>query len=421
MFESLRKNIQSVQDGITARLQRLSSGVTPTTPPEDHLPAMLQGGGADLLTMYQSQWATMHHMALQNAKLAQRLSSGVTPTTPPEGHLPAMLQGGGADLLTMYQSQWATMHHMALQNAKLAQAVADDISCLTEECETQHSQLLEVRSLLAHLPNIMAQLHSSLSTIGRVRSVLEEVETGLGELEAVMEEAALQEQVLDMKVQATLLVERRQHQLNMLHNELSAQHREKIAAAQRLEEEKRRQRLEAFSDQFQEDIQQYKETGTVADRASDNEPQWIMQEDVNDLSRDFYPSKHQSELLASWLKAVELGEGRYSSKQSLKAVLLHIGNKYLSIPISYSVRLKESYDNLELFLEAVKYNQYLWNLCRELKGIGLLMAMDKNGAAFQHLCTLFPALSSAKLKEGIFVGPQIREVLKDEDFEELLP
>ena len=47
-------------------------------------------------------------------------------------------------------------------------------------------------------------------------------------------------------------------------------------------------------------------------------------------------------------------------------------------------------------------------------------ALHKNGAAFQHLSTVFPGLSAAKLKEGIFVGPQIREVLKDADFEELL-
>ena len=47
-------------------------------------------------------------------------------------------------------------------------------------------------------------------------------------------------------------------------------------------------------------------------------------------------------------------------------------------------------------------------------------ALHKNGAAFQHLSTMFPGLSAAKLKEGIFVGPQIREVLKDTDFEELL-
>ena len=47
-------------------------------------------------------------------------------------------------------------------------------------------------------------------------------------------------------------------------------------------------------------------------------------------------------------------------------------------------------------------------------------ALHKNGAAFQHLSTVFSGLSAAKLKEGIFVGPQIREVLKDTDFEELL-
>ena len=47
-------------------------------------------------------------------------------------------------------------------------------------------------------------------------------------------------------------------------------------------------------------------------------------------------------------------------------------------------------------------------------------SLHKNGAAFQHLLTVLPGLSAAKLKEGIFVGPQIREVLKDTDFEELL-
>ena len=47
-------------------------------------------------------------------------------------------------------------------------------------------------------------------------------------------------------------------------------------------------------------------------------------------------------------------------------------------------------------------------------------ALHKNGAAFHHLSTVFPGLSAAKLKESIFVGPQIREVLKDTDFEELL-
>ena len=47
-------------------------------------------------------------------------------------------------------------------------------------------------------------------------------------------------------------------------------------------------------------------------------------------------------------------------------------------------------------------------------------ALHKNGAAFQQWSSVFPGLSAANLKEGIFVGPQIREVLKDTDFKELL-
>ena len=49
-----------------------------------------------------------------------------------------------------------------------------------------------------------------------------------------------------------------------------------------------------------------------------------------------------------------------------------------------------------------------------------MKALDKNAAAFQHLSTVLPGLSVAKLKEGIFVGAQIQEVLKDTDFERLL-
>ena len=65
-----------------------------------------------------------------------------------------------------------------------------------------------------------------------------------------------------------------------------------------------------------------------------------------------------------------------SSKRSLKGVLLHNRNKYPSIPITHSVHLKKSYDNMELLLEAIKYIEYQWSLCGDLKVIGLLMGMQ---------------------------------------------
>jgi hypothetical protein len=46
--------------------------------------------------------------------------------------------------------------------------------------------------------------------------------------------------------------------------------------------------------------------------------------------------------------------------------------------------------------------------------------MDENGSGFMYLEHKFPRLSDAKMKEGIFVGPHIRELIKGEQFEEQL-
>lgn len=180
-----------------------------------------------------------------------------------------------------------------------------------------------------------------------------------------------------------------------------------------------------------------------------------------------------------------------SSKESLKGVLLHVGNKYPSVPVAYSTSMGESYENMQLVLNKIHYMTYEWNICGDLKIIAILLglqlgytkyscflcewdsraksdhyvkqnwpkrdsfipgqknvlhpnlvdtnkvylpplhiklglmknfvkALDKEGDAFQFLKLKFPGLSDAKLKEGIFVGPQIREVIKDDAFDKTL-
>ncbi|XP_045137465.1 uncharacterized protein LOC123519893 [Portunus trituberculatus] len=47
-----------------------------------------------------------------------------------------------------------------------------------------------------------------------------------------------------------------------------------------------------------------------------------------------------------------------SSCKSLKAVLLHNGNMYPSLPVAHSVQLKEEYKNVKMLLDALKYEEY---------------------------------------------------------------
>ena len=155
---------------------------------------------------------------------------------------------------------------------------------------------------------------------------------------------------------------------------------------------------------------------------SGNKPHWITQEDLNDLTRELLASRLKQWILvqedvritsfrnlnkdlasffdmenklcyctnipglftslglphnpSDWRLFID------SSKRSLKGVL-HNGNKYPSIPIAHSVHLKESYDNMEFLLEAIKYSEYQWILCGDLKVIGLLMGMQ---AGFTKYC-----------------------------------
>lgn len=266
------------------------------------------------------------------------------------------------------------------------------------------------------------------------------------------------------------------------------------------------------------------------------QPHLISRAELNDLIRDLNLSKSQSELLASRLKGwnllqsdvnitffrkrhIELtqyflqkgdlvycsdinnlfdalghkhdpGNWRLfidSSKLSLKAVLLHNGNKYPSVPIAHAVYMKESYENMRTLLECIRYTDYNWHICGDLKVIALLLgmqlgytkyccficewdsrardrhyiqkewplrqslipgvknvtseplidpkniflpplhiklgliknfvkSMDRNGKGFLYLKQKFPRISEAKIKEGIFVGPQIKEMIKDNEF-----
>ncbi|UYV63997.1 hypothetical protein LAZ67_2006283 [Cordylochernes scorpioides] len=93
----------------------------------------------------------------------------------------------------------------------------------------------------------------------------------------------------------------------------------------------------------------------------------------------------------------------------MKAVLLHNGNKFPSVPIANASNMKETYENMKLLLKKIEYERY--ELCQG------------NGSKCQWIClpkTKKSSISEAKIKESIFVGPQIRELQQDGHFKNSL-
>lgn len=73
-----------------------------------------------------------------------------------------------------------------------------------------------------------------------------------------------------------------------------------------------------------------------------------------------------------------------ASSSSLKAVLIHRTVEKPSIPIAYSTVLKETYDDLDKILKAVKYKEHHWKISCDFKVMAILCGL-KGGYA-KHMC-----------------------------------
>ncbi|GBM22451.1 hypothetical protein AVEN_221514-1 [Araneus ventricosus] len=65
-----------------------------------------------------------------------------------------------------------------------------------------------------------------------------------------------------------------------------------------------------------------------------------------------------------------------SSKTSLKVVLLANGNDLPSVPVAYSVDMKETNENISRILDKICYHEYNWKLCADLKVVALLTGLQ---------------------------------------------
>jgi phosphoglycolate phosphatase-like HAD superfamily hydrolase len=90
-----------------------------------------------------------------------------------------------------------------------------------------------------------------------------------------------------------------------------------------------------------------------------------------------------------------------SSKRSLKAVLLHNSNVLASIPHAHSTKLSESYETLKLVLEKIKYHEHEWQICGDLKVIGLLLGQQRGYTKFSYFLCEWDSRARDKLWDTV--------------------
>lgn len=64
------------------------------------------------------------------------------------------------------------------------------------------------------------------------------------------------------------------------------------------------------------------------------------------------------------------------SSSSLKAILLHKTNRKPTIPLFYSTEMKEDYASLKKLLQFIRYDNYKWKVCCDLKVVNILCGLQ---------------------------------------------
>jgi len=65
-----------------------------------------------------------------------------------------------------------------------------------------------------------------------------------------------------------------------------------------------------------------------------------------------------------------------SSKVSLKMVLLHNGNRFLSVPSAHTANTKGRSESMKLLLGKITYDEFKWKLCGDFKVVALSLGMQ---------------------------------------------
>ncbi|KAF2351010.1 hypothetical protein FHG87_018235 [Trinorchestia longiramus] len=81
------------------------------------------------------------------------------------------------------------------------------------------------------------------------------------------------------------------------------------------------------------------------------------------------------ELLGLKYDAMEWTLFTDSPSRSLRAVL-NIGNKFSSIPVGYSVQMKESHESMESLFSTLNYQKHKWLICGDLEIVGIILGLQ---------------------------------------------
>ena len=198
----------------------------------------------------------------------------------------------GSDLLSSFKEEWGMIHHRTEDASRASVSLDSDLREMQRSIQYNHSVISECCAELKQLPEVVRAAEKTRERVRELGELLGRVEEGVAEYARVRAELDAARRRESLKIQHKRQRGGQERERQKLQACLAEEKRLKEGLEREIETEKVFERQKTFDDMFQQQMADYRETGSI-DRAIGVPIGTVQLEDVTIEDHDGTASLHE--------------------------------------------------------------------------------------------------------------------------------
>ena len=185
----------------------------------------------------------------------------------------------GSELLSKYKDEWGLIHQRTEEASQASVSLDAELRDMHRGIQYTHTIISDCCSELKQLPEVVKAVETSRERVQELGQLLQKVEESITEYARVKAELDAVRKRESLKIQHERQRGRLERELQRLQDTLAEEKRLKEGVENNIEMEKAAERQKTFDDMFQQQMADYRETGSI-DRAIGQPVGTVQLEDV---------------------------------------------------------------------------------------------------------------------------------------------
>ena len=172
----------------------------------------------------------------------------------------------GGELLSKYKEEWGTIHSRTEEASRASGSLNATLSDMHRSIQYSHAIITDCCTEFKQLPEVVGAIETTRERVQELGQLLGKVEQGIVEYARVQAELEAARRRESLKIQHDKRRGKMERELQRLREELGEERTLKEGAEREMEAVKAAERQQTFQDIFQQQMADYRETGSI-DRA----------------------------------------------------------------------------------------------------------------------------------------------------------